>query len=128
MNKIVSFQGSSSPDKPEHWKTRFNRLHETGRFTLLGFPFTCIENKQALLDLYEAVPELLKDYPGVVDKFFENADIAMDVAEQSIEEERRRREEKEKEKDEAASVKTLPPPPPEEPPDASDDAAPGGKA
>ncbi len=88
MNKVVSFQTS----KPEalRWKDRFKRLHEQGKFTMLGFPFTTIENKQALLDLYEAVPHVLKDYPGVVDKFFEHADIAMDVAEQSIEDERRR--------------------------------------
>lgn len=89
-NQVLSFPSTQTPDQPEHWKDRFNRLHETGRFTLLGFPFTCIEDKQALLDLYEAVPELLKEYPGVVDKFFESADIAFDVAEQSIEEERRR--------------------------------------
>jgi hypothetical protein len=79
-----------SQSKPVHWKDRFKRLHEHGKYTLLGFPFTGIEDKQALLDLYEAVPDLLKDYPGVVDKFFHDADIAMDVAEQSIEEKRRR--------------------------------------
>ena len=89
MKKVISFQTSSKPEALD-WKDRFNRLHETGRYTLLGFPFTCIEEKQALLDLYEAVPELLKDYPGVVDRFFRDADIAFDVAEKSIEEERRR--------------------------------------
>jgi hypothetical protein len=52
----------------------------------MGVPFTRIEDKQALLALYEAVPELLKDYPDVVDRFFSAVDSAMDVAEQYIEE------------------------------------------
>jgi len=89
-HQVISFPSTPNPDEPVHWKTRFNWLHEHGKYMLLGFPFTCIEHKQALLDLYEAVPDLLQDYPGVVDKFFEDADIAMDVAEQSIEEKRRR--------------------------------------
>lgn len=88
--QVLSFPSTPNPDKPVHWKTRFERLHEQGKFTLLGFPFTCIQDKQALLELYEAVPELLKDYPGVTDKFFRDADIAMDVAEESIADERRR--------------------------------------
>jgi hypothetical protein len=89
-HQVLSFPSTPNPDQPVHWKTRFEHLHEHGRYTLLGFPFTCIEEKQALLDLYDAVPDLLRDYPGVVDKFFQDADIAMDVAEQSIEDERRR--------------------------------------
>jgi len=84
---VVSFP---TKDKPVHWKDRFGSLYDQGKGTMLGFPFTCIREKQALLDLYEAVPVVLKDYPGVVDKFFEDADISMDVAEESIEKKRLR--------------------------------------
>jgi hypothetical protein len=84
---VVSFP---TKDKPVHWRDRFKSLYDQGKGTMLGFPFTCIREKQALLDLYEAVPVVLKDYPGVVDKFFEDADISMDVAEESIEKKRLR--------------------------------------
>ena len=89
-SQVISFPSTHKPDKPVHWKARFERLHDQGKFSLLGFPFTCIEDKQALLNLYEAVPALLKDYPDVVDEFFSDADAAMDVAERYIEEARRK--------------------------------------
>jgi hypothetical protein len=82
--KVIAFP----PSKKSDWKARFERLYDQGYGTSLTFPFTCIREKQALLDLYEAVPELLKDYPWVVDKFFEDADIAFKVADEDIEEER----------------------------------------
>jgi hypothetical protein len=85
--RIIAFPETQHPDG---WKARFEHLYDQGKGTLLGFPFTGIKDKHALLDLYEAVPGLLKNYPDVVNQFFEDADISFKVAEQSIEDARRR--------------------------------------
>jgi hypothetical protein len=83
---IMAFPSSKQSD----WKARFECLFDQGKGTLLAFPFTTIREKRALLELYEAVPRILKRYPEVVEEFFRDADIAIKVAKEAIEEERQR--------------------------------------
>ncbi|MCF8112474.1 MAG: hypothetical protein K9K21_01335 [Desulfotignum sp.] len=83
---ITAFPSSKQAD----WKDRFGKLYDQGNGTMLGFAFTTIREKRALLELYEAVPKILKDYPEVVEKFFKDADIAFDIAEKSVEDARRK--------------------------------------
>jgi hypothetical protein len=70
------------------WKARFDRVFAHGHGNFLTFPFTNILDRTALFQLYQAVPEVLKGHPGLVDDFFDNASLACQAAEKEIEKSR----------------------------------------
>jgi hypothetical protein len=72
------------------WKARFNRIFDHGQGFFLTLPFSYVQEKTALLRLYQAVPEVLSGHPGLVASFFEDALRACETAEEKIETEQQK--------------------------------------
>jgi hypothetical protein len=83
-SQVLSFPTNPKAD----WKARFDRIFDYDKGHILTFPFTYIKDRQALFDLYKAIPQVFSDYPGIVDTFFDDTRRACEVAEEAIEKER----------------------------------------
>jgi hypothetical protein len=85
-HRILLFPSTPGID----WKARFNRIFDHGQGFFLTLPFTYVQEKTALLRLYQAVPEVLAGHPDIAAAFFKDALRACETAEEKIETEQQK--------------------------------------